>query len=426
MRKMKLISNVALFVITMLLTRPSIGRAEDVLKDKDTVAICGDSITEQKIYSMFMETYLLACKPKMDLRVDQFGWSGEQAVGFLARLQTDVLPLKPTLATTCYGMNDGHYTAMTDQTGDVYKKAMEGVVAAFKAGGVRTVVVGAPGCVDSEYFKRPTCTAEVYNDTLAKLGDIAREIAKQNNMPFADVHGEMITVMTAAKQKYGDKFVFAGADGVHPPQAGHLVMAYAFLKAMGCDGDIGTITLDFTGNTNTASDGHKILSAANNTAEIESTRYPFCFMGDGKSPNSERSVADLFPFNADLNRFTLVVKNLSGGDMKVTWGTVTKTFSAASLGKGINLAAEFEEANPFTQAITDVESAVALHQAFETTFSKSLLHGAPAIVKADPDAEPMVKEVNESAMKLDSMLLDAAIKKASMPIRHTIKIEPAQ
>jgi hypothetical protein len=231
--------------------------------------------------------------------------------------------------------------------------------------------------------------------------------------------------MAAAKQKYGVKFIFAGPDGVHPPQDGHLVMAYAFLKALGCDGDIGTITLDFKGNNNTASDGHKIVKAENNTVEIESTRYPFCFLGDGKSPNSERSVVDLFPFNADLNRFTLVVKNLAAGDVKVTWGTATKTFSADALAKGINLAAEFEESNPFTQPITDLEAAVAAQQAFETTLTKSLLHNADSIIKSDPEAASKVKEINDDSLKLDQMLFDAAAKKAATPIHHTIKIEPA-
>ena len=52
----------------------------------------------------------------------------------------------------------------------------------------------------------------------------------------------MEDVMTKAKAKYGKQYALAGeADGVHPDENGHLVMAYAFLKALGCDGDIGTI-----------------------------------------------------------------------------------------------------------------------------------------------------------------------------------------
>ncbi|HEX8913590.1 MAG TPA: hypothetical protein VF796_14625, partial [Humisphaera sp.] len=38
------------------------------LKDGDAVAIVGDSITEQKQYSVSIETYLLACQPAKGLK----------------------------------------------------------------------------------------------------------------------------------------------------------------------------------------------------------------------------------------------------------------------------------------------------------------------------------------------------------------------
>ncbi len=58
------------------------------LKKGDRLAICGDSITEQKMYSRIMETYLTVCVPHLDVTVRQFGWSGEKAPGFLAPWRT--------------------------------------------------------------------------------------------------------------------------------------------------------------------------------------------------------------------------------------------------------------------------------------------------------------------------------------------------
>ena len=409
--------------IVMILL-PVIAQADPLLRNRDVVAVCGDSITEQRIYSMFIETYLLACKPRTGLRADQFGWSGEVAPAFATRIGSDVLPLHPTFATLCYGMNDGHYTAMTPQTGDTFRAALKDVVVGLKKGGVRTMVIGSPGCVDSTTFKRPSATPDVYNETLQSLSDIAKDIARENDQPFADVHGIMMKVMADAKAKYGDKFAFAGNDGVHPQQAGHLVMAYAFLKAMNCKGDIGTITLDFSMNQNIASDGHHILSAQNNTVVIESTRWPFCFLGDGKSANSERSVAQLFPFDPDLNRFMLIVKNLGPGQVRVTWNDQSKTYSAEALAKGINLADEFIDENPFTTSIGDLEKLVSAQQEFETMLTKTLLHNADEIKKSSPDAAPKVSNFLDSALRLDDALFDAAQRKAQSPIRHTIKIEP--
>src|SRR3954469_14954640 len=62
-----------------------------LLKKGDRVAICGDSITEQKMYSRIMEDYLTMCVPELNITVRQFGWSGERAPGFLARMTNDCL-----------------------------------------------------------------------------------------------------------------------------------------------------------------------------------------------------------------------------------------------------------------------------------------------------------------------------------------------
>ncbi len=87
----------------------SVSLCSDDLRPGDVVAICGDSITEQSLYSAFIEAYLLACQPVSDVRTHQFGLSGETSWEFVNRIESDVLPFRPTVATTCYGMNDGGY-----------------------------------------------------------------------------------------------------------------------------------------------------------------------------------------------------------------------------------------------------------------------------------------------------------------------------
>ena len=57
-----------------------------ILKRGDRLAICGDSITEQKMYSRLIETYLTVCVPELKVTTRQFGWSGETAEGFLKRM----------------------------------------------------------------------------------------------------------------------------------------------------------------------------------------------------------------------------------------------------------------------------------------------------------------------------------------------------
>ncbi|MEA2710943.1 MAG: hypothetical protein QOF78_3544, partial [Phycisphaerales bacterium] len=88
--------------------------ATPTLNEKDFLAICGDSITEQKLYSVYIENYLLMCKPTANLHAMQFGWGGETAGGFLGRM-SNVLRFPVTAATTCYGMNDGGYAPLTPE-----------------------------------------------------------------------------------------------------------------------------------------------------------------------------------------------------------------------------------------------------------------------------------------------------------------------
>ena len=100
-----------------------------ILRHGDRLAICGDSITEQKMYSRIMEDYLTMCVPQLAVTVRQYGWSGERAPEFLNRMTNDVLRFEPTVATTCYGMNDHEYRTYEDRIGDTYRTNQELIVA---------------------------------------------------------------------------------------------------------------------------------------------------------------------------------------------------------------------------------------------------------------------------------------------------------
>jgi hypothetical protein len=104
--------------------------------------------------------------------------------------------------------------------------------------------VGSPGVVNADTSRKDPAAAEMYNKTLAALRDLAREVAQEEGAAFANVFDPMMEETTKGKAKYGKSYPVGGGDGVHPDANGHLVMAYAFLKGLGCDGDIGTITVD--------------------------------------------------------------------------------------------------------------------------------------------------------------------------------------
>jgi len=413
------------FLAVLIVAFSGIASAQSpVLKKGDRLAIIGDSITEQRLYSKYIETWLTACHPELEIQCFQFGWGGERAPGFAARMENDMVPWKPDVVTTCYGMNDGSYRAYEDQIGKAYEDGMRQIIERMKEAGA-TVVVGSPGVVDSFTWNTNNPDFDqVYNENLQHLGQIAERLAEENKFPHADVFGNMMSAMTAAKAALGQEYPVAGGDGVHPGPNGQLVMAYAFLKALGVSGDIGTVTLDLSSGMAEATGGHKILASKGGEVELESTRYPFCFSGDQRDPNGTASILPFVNFNQDLNRFTLKVANLAASGADVTFGGSTKTFSREQLTEGINLAAEFPE-NPFVGPFNQVMDEVGQKQAYETSMIKSFITSfrqLPAGLTDDPEVRTALDTLRRKMTGLNDAAW-AKTKAAVGPVRFKLVVK---
>lgn len=390
-----------------------------LLKAGDRLAIVGDSITEQKKYSCLIETYLTVCVPDLKITARQYGWSGETAVGFLKRMKQDCLRFNPTVATLCYGMNDAKYRPYDDVNGEWYRENYTAIVKEFKAAGAR-VVLGSPGmCTKvASWVKSRTGTLDELNLNLGTLRDIDIGIAEREGVRFADVFWPMFKAQFEGQRLYGQNpeqpFFMAGKDGVHPDWAGQLVMAYAFLRAMGLDGQIGTVTVDLSAGKATATSGHTVENVANQTITLTSTRYPFCATGATNLDSSIRSGMTLVPFNKELNRLLLIATKGTAAQYQVTWGTQSRVYTAAELADGVNLADDFSE-NPFYEAFKKVEAAVLTKQTYETEQIKKIFHG--------PEGKTNMVAAVARTEAVRAPLADA-IPSAMMPVKHVIEIKP--
>ncbi|MCK6489649.1 MAG: SGNH/GDSL hydrolase family protein [Planctomycetes bacterium] len=393
------------------------------LKAGDHVAVIGDSITEQKLYSRFIEVYLLASSGVADLDVAQFGWGGERASGWLNRWQKSVEWFKPTVATTCYGMNDGTYRAYTDEIGKNYREPTAKYVEAMKKAGVRELVVGSPGVVDTVTWKNATGAA-VYNQNLEKLGALGKEVATAQGVRSADVHHPMLDAMAKAKAAYGDGYHVGGGDGVHPADNGHLLMAAAFLSALGCDGEIARITFKADG-TATASAGHTVAKTEANAVELDSARWPFVLAGDGKAPNSTRSIAAHTDFLEKLDRFTVVMPECTWAKATITWGEQKAVVDGAQLKAGVNLMAVFA-VTPFDKASDELQRAVAAQQDIETQLVKNLIClGLRPLIDADAEAKVAMQKVLDRVVAVRNEKA-AAARALVKPVRHRIAVAKAE
>ena len=392
-----------------------------LLRKGDRLAIIGDSITEQKIYSRIIETYLAACRPDLAVEVRQLGWSGETVERFRKRAQADCFRFSPTIATLCYGMNDSKYRPYDEINGQWFRENLSGLVGEMKSRGLR-VVVGSPGIAEkyAVWVATRSGTLDEHNLHLCALRDIALDIAEREQVRFADVFWPMLKAGFTARARYGGDsghpYNLIGRDGIHPDRAGHLIMAYAFLRSLGLNGEIGTITVDLSESAPAAiaSVGHEVKRFDGKEIVILSTRFPFCASGPADRDDSIRSGMTLVPFAQELNRFTLVAKGKPKTLYLVRWGTETRIYSAAALEQGVNLAEDFP-LNPFTGAFEKIDTAVGTKQAFETHQIKALMHGAEG--KQDQEGTVASSEVERAR-------LIAEIHEAQRAVEHTLVIEP--
>src|SRR5437667_9556758 len=94
-------------------------QSDFALKDGDRVVFYGDSITEQRMYTTYVEHYVLTHYPDRRVTFINTGWGGDTVsgndckpcagVGGLARIKRDVIDHRPTVVTLLFGMNDGQY-----------------------------------------------------------------------------------------------------------------------------------------------------------------------------------------------------------------------------------------------------------------------------------------------------------------------------
>lgn len=278
-----------------------------ILRKNDRVVFLGDSITEQQLYTNYVETYLASRYPELKLVFYNAGWGGDAAPRGCLRLERDVLALKPTVVTICYGMNDGQYCQPTEAIRDAFVAGMKGLVARLKAAGVRVVLL-TPGMVDET--EAPHLAAVEYNAKgLRILADEVLKLAEAEQLPVSDLHALMNEV--DRKAKAADPEFCMIPDAVHPDPAGHLVMAYGLLQALGVPPCREELTVEVAGARATASGGLRLkrVKRAMHGVDLalQLSRVPFFV------EHQARKVLPYLPFHETFNNLRLVVKGLPAG-----------------------------------------------------------------------------------------------------------------
>src|SRR6266496_2524944 len=131
MRKLPSIAAILALVLTATVTQAQPPEKDDgrffFFKDGDTIVVMGDSITEQHLYSNYLEMWSVCRFPKRNLTFRNVGIGGDRSPGGNNRFKRDVLAHKATVLTVDFGMNDGNYKPFDDKTFQVYMKGLQGI-----------------------------------------------------------------------------------------------------------------------------------------------------------------------------------------------------------------------------------------------------------------------------------------------------------
>ena len=337
----------ALALSALAVFAPVRARAQDkpfYLHSGDTVVFYGDSITEQRFYTYWVEVYTATRFPKMPVEFFNAGIGGDRVTGggggpIDLRLSRDVFPHKPSVVTIMLGMNDGSYQPLTPQIESAYKLGYEHILASLHDN-VPTARVTLLGPSPYDEVTRPEMFPGGYNSTLTHFADLDADLARAHGATFIDLNAPFVAALKrgAAVDPLATELLLP--DRVHPEQTAHWFMAQAILKGWNAPALVSSTTLDAAQAAvvdlrNAHVTGLKADAASLSWAELEDA-LPLPLNLDSVSTRFLTQITDLVD---QLDQEPLKVTGLTPGayDLLIDGRSVGK-FTDLEFAKGVNLA----------------------------------------------------------------------------------------
>lgn len=405
------VRKLALPTFAFLLAAMPASAQEFFLKKGDIVVVMGDSITEQRLYSNYLEIWSQTRYPSYNLVFRNVGIGGDRSTGGNGRFKRDVLSQKPTVLTVDFGMNDGNYQPFNEKSFDVYMKGLQGIADQAKAAKIRVAWI-TPQPVEHN----PGSAAESYNMTLEKFGDGVKEIAKKNEGLFADQFHPYWAVIHKAREA-GEKARITGGDAVHPGPPGQALMAASILKGLSFPKLVSSV--EFAPPP--GKEAFAVFKSENcKITDLNAAPGGIRFMREDAAlpffPDQAKSILKWTPLLEEMNYYGLKIMGLKEGKYDVKLGGKTvATHTNAELAKGVNLAGPALAAGPIADQVKDVTKAVTDKTNYFHDQIFSLMRSNK--IANNPAYEERMKKMPE---------LDAAIRKALEPRAHLVEIVPAK
>lgn len=325
------------FILPILLASlaPSLA-ADFALRDGDTVAFLGDSITAARGYTKVVEHYTLMRYPDRRVRFINAGQGGDTAHGSLRRLERDVFARGATVLTVAFGINDiGWGTKADDAHRNAYLEGIREIVLRSQRRGIRVFICSpaitaeAPETAEVGYLQR------MVDDGLAlarSLGAGTIDLARG----MRDIQRRVVAA-NASEKDPARKTRLHVEDGVHLNDLGQLAMGHAMLVGLGAPADVSSVSIDASSLRITATQNCKASHLGRLPDGIAFRRL------DRGLPLNLGIFGALnhrwIPIPDTLNGYRLQVTGLAPGDYEVrAEGRLLGKYGADQLARGENIA----------------------------------------------------------------------------------------
>jgi lysophospholipase L1-like esterase len=408
-----------LCILLLACVAPANAQGGFALKNGDRVVFYGDSITDQRLYTTFAETYVVTRFPHMKISFVHSGWGGDRVTGggggpIDLRLKRDVIAYHPTVMTIMLGMNDGSYRAFDQGIYDTYINGYSHILQTVRAAlpGLRLTLI-QPSPYD-DTTRKPNWDPG-YNSVLVHYGDTLKEIAHKEGQTLADLNGPVVAMLVKANETDAAQAQKIVPDRVHPGPGGHLIMAGALLHAWNAPATVTAVEIDAAGKrvttaTNTAV--HDLTFASGVTWTQTDNALPMPInMGD--------SVVALAVHSSDF------VETLDQEPLKVTGLTAAKyalkidgqdvgTFTQDQLAGGINL------------ALLPTPMAKQADQVYQLTIEHNNIHFTRWRQVEVPLQEKPLSHMHSALSGLDALEADVIAEQhaAALPKPHHYELTP--
>jgi lysophospholipase L1-like esterase len=313
------------------------------LKNGDRVVFFGDSITDQRLYTTFVETYAVTRFPDRKITFIHSGWGGDRVTGGAGggidvRLSRDVITYRPNVVTIMLGMNDGRYRKLDGQVFEIYSQGYASLVKNLKTSLPGVDVTAIEPSPFDDVTRAPTFEGG-YNATLLRYSDFVQSLAQREGLSVADLNHPVTAMLARAKESNSELAQKIIPDRVHPGAAGHLIMAEALLKAWSAPAVVTRVELDAAARKQTAAVNTSLSELRfGRTISWSETDRALPMPVDLTDPVMALTVQSS-DFEDALNEELLRVTGLAPGSYTLRIdGEEIATWAAEDLGKGVNLA----------------------------------------------------------------------------------------